>query len=375
MKLAHLSDLHLGFRQYARTNPKGANTREADVAATLTRAVTDIIAAAPEAVVIAGDVFHSVRPSNAAILHLFKALQRLRESLPGTAVLMIAGDHDTPRSSESASILGLYRALGVIVHQGPTLLHYAHAGTDFLLCPSGAAPELNKGRAIRAGTVLVAHAENGDYGREIPTRQDIAPHVLNWEHWGYVALGHHHVRKQVGPRAWYAGSLDFVSSDPWHELTERKGWLLVDTNTGEVQPHYVPTRIFLDLGPYDAGSMSAEQIEQHIDATLRLNAPDNAVVRYRFTNVSLETRRAIRFELIRPHRERLLHLQLEFARPEGGADSVAAYERRQEMHRRLDEVLDDFLGTRELPPDVDRAELRQLGADYFRRAGQPTDDQ
>ena len=64
MRLVHLSDLHLGFRQYHRQTPAGMNQREADVAATFSRAVDQIIALAPALVVIGGDVFHTVRPTN-----------------------------------------------------------------------------------------------------------------------------------------------------------------------------------------------------------------------------------------------------------------------------------------------------------------------
>ena len=34
MRLVHLSDLHLGYRQYQRLTPGGVNQREADVATT-----------------------------------------------------------------------------------------------------------------------------------------------------------------------------------------------------------------------------------------------------------------------------------------------------------------------------------------------------
>ena len=113
MKLAHLSDLHLGFRQYERLTPRGANQREADVATALKRAVDDLLQQEPDCVVIAGDVFNAVRPTNAAILTLFRELDRLRKALPATKVIMVAGNHDTPRSAETGSILRLYEALGV----------------------------------------------------------------------------------------------------------------------------------------------------------------------------------------------------------------------------------------------------------------------
>ena len=71
MRLIHFSDLHLGFRQYQRLTPSGINQREADVAGTVQRAIAQIIACAPDVIVIGGDIFHSVRPSNPAILHAF----------------------------------------------------------------------------------------------------------------------------------------------------------------------------------------------------------------------------------------------------------------------------------------------------------------
>ena len=62
MRIAHLADLHLGFRQFQRQSPAGNNQREADVARATRHAINAIIAAAPDVVVVAGDVFHQVRP-------------------------------------------------------------------------------------------------------------------------------------------------------------------------------------------------------------------------------------------------------------------------------------------------------------------------
>ena len=115
MKLAHLADLHLGFRQYERQTPRGGNQREADVAEAFRRAVDDLVAQRPDLIVLAGDIFHSVRPTNPAILFLFQQIQRLRAGLPDAPIVMIAGNHDTPRSVETGTILRLYEALGVDV--------------------------------------------------------------------------------------------------------------------------------------------------------------------------------------------------------------------------------------------------------------------
>src|SRR5437764_1763510 len=90
MRLVHFSDLHLGYRQYQRLTPGGINQREADVAGTFRTSIDRIIELSPDVVVIAGDIFHSVRPTNQAILHAFVQFARLARALPQTEVLLLA---------------------------------------------------------------------------------------------------------------------------------------------------------------------------------------------------------------------------------------------------------------------------------------------
>ena len=85
MRLVHLSDLHLGFRQYQRLTPGGINQREADVAGAFKRALDLTVSLKPEIVLLAGDIFHTVRPGNPAILHAFQQFARLRRELPNAA--------------------------------------------------------------------------------------------------------------------------------------------------------------------------------------------------------------------------------------------------------------------------------------------------
>ena len=116
MKLAHIADSHLGIRQYHRQTPTGINQREADVANAFRGVIDDVIAQRPDVVIIAGDLFHSVRPTNAAIVFAFRQFQRLRDALgPEVPIIIVAGNHDTPRSSETGSILRLFEELGISV--------------------------------------------------------------------------------------------------------------------------------------------------------------------------------------------------------------------------------------------------------------------
>ena len=56
MILAHLSDLHLGFRAFERKD-RGRNVREVDVARAFQAAVRTMRHVEPAVVLVAGDVF------------------------------------------------------------------------------------------------------------------------------------------------------------------------------------------------------------------------------------------------------------------------------------------------------------------------------
>lgn len=231
LRVAHLADLHVGFRQFTARDPKGGNQREVDVEAAVRAAVTDVIAQQPELVVIAGDVFHSVLPPPRAVLFAFSELQRLRAELPRTPVVLISGDHDTPRTSDTGSFLALFRALGItVVHQGIERVRVS----DQVVVTAVPQPWASWKAATLAPVagalnVLLIHSE----ARAFPGRA-IDDELLG-RAWDYVALGHWHVCQQVGPRAWYAGALDYTSTDPWGELRAEaehglpgKGFLLVE---------------------------------------------------------------------------------------------------------------------------------------------------
>src|ERR671920_641613 len=120
-----------------RQPPAGINQREADIAQAFRAAVDGVIAARPDVVVVAGDLFHSVRPTNAAIVFAFRQFQRLREALPHAPIVLIAGNHDTPRSTETGSILRLFEELGVdVATDEPRRLVYPQLDLSILAVPS-----------------------------------------------------------------------------------------------------------------------------------------------------------------------------------------------------------------------------------------------
>src|SRR3954470_24455535 len=229
LRLVHLSDLHLGYRQYQRLTPRGINQREADVAQSFTRAIDKVIELAPELVLIAGDVFHQVRPTNTAILHAYLQFARLRSALPRTEVVMIAGNHDTPRAAETGCILRLFVPLGVhVVEAEPRALEFPDLDLSVLavadnqhtrpkLAPTGA----------RRWNVLLLHGEvEGMLGPFAATHEmataEIPQDELNTQRWDYIALGHYHVYRRMSPNQFYSGSLDYTSTNSRGEGIEEE---------------------------------------------------------------------------------------------------------------------------------------------------------
>ena len=385
MRLIHFSDLHLGFRQYQRLTPSGINQREADVAGTVQRAIAQIIACAPDVIVIGGDIFHSVRPSNPAILHAFRAFSALRDQLPDTPIIMVAGNHDAPRTTETGCILRLFREIGVHVADAkaelftfPTRSLAVLAVPDVpgidrppLTPPDGFEHRVLVMHGEIAG-MLPAHAAPADRAAiEIPAAD------LHADQWSYVALGHYHVYREVATRAYYSGSIDYTSSNPWGELREEhdsgvpgKGFIEQDLSTGAHRFHPVtPSRPLLDLEPIDASGMGATEL----DAALRSrvdtarNGIDDRVVRATVRNVPRHIVRELDHAALREYRKRAMHFHLDTRRPEplvkrrsgdGGPGRRAT----------LPEILAERLAERTLPPGIEREPLITLGMRYLQLA-------
>jgi DNA repair protein SbcD/Mre11 len=386
MKLAHLADLHLGYRQFDRQTPRGANQREADVAQAFARAVDDLLEQRPELVVIAGDIFHSVRPTNPAILFLFQQLQRVRVALPETPVILLAGTHDTPRTSETGSILKLYEAVGAdVVLDVPRRLVFPRLDCAVLAVPHQAlvSPDRPALRPERGGptlNILLTHFQwpalgeargTMEYGGALLGPEDLAP-----AQWDYVALGHYHVAHEVFPNAWYAGSLEYLPPNPWGQLQEEaelgrpgKGYLLVDLPGARVHFRPVaPARRHLELEPIQGKDLTAKQIDARIAEAVRQAKPpiDGNVVRQLVWDVARATAHDLDHQAIRGYKARALQFQLDLRRPEAHYQvGTAAPSRRQT----LGETVRDFLSRRLLDADIPRDEFVAAGVEYLDRAG------
>lgn len=333
-------------------------------------------------VLIAGDVFHQVRPTNTAILHAYLQFARLRQALPRTEVVMVAGNHDTPRSADTGSILRLFASLGLHVVDGEArALEFPELDLSVLAVADNqhARPKL-----VPPGThrwnVLLLHGEvegmAGPFSAvHEPTSLEIAQEDLNSTRWDYIALGHYHVYRRIAPNQFYSGSLDYTSTNTWGERLEEglagvpgKGIIEHDLDSGVHTFHPIkPSREFVDLPAVSARGLNAEEVNERILAVVEdfSGGIDDKIVRLVVKDMPRHITRQLDHRQLREFRRRALHFHLDTRRPEiirsvghgapGRRPSLADFVR-------------DKLRERLVASDVDRDALVELGMRYLKEA-------
>jgi exonuclease SbcD len=385
VRLVHLSDIHLGFRQFQRSTAAGINQREADVAQSFTRAVDRVIALAPDVVLIGGDVFHTVRPTNTAILHAFNQFSRLVQALPNAKVIIAAGNHDMPRSTETICILRLFAApLGIYVADREakrfTFDDLELAVLTVPDLPPGTV-ELTPDKTFKYNVLLMhgevqgvlPQAERAEHPDRAAMR--IAIDDVTKPGWDYVALGHYHVYTRVADHVYYSGALDYTSTNPWGEIVAEKaaklpgkGLIELDLSSGKQTFHPLPvTRPFVDLPPINGGMMSAADLDAAIQAAVAKlpDGVDGKVVRLVVNDVPRHIAREIDHKALRDLQRKALHFQLDVRKP-----AVVRRDQSGAPGRRasLADTLRESLNARNLTSEIDRDALVSLGLRYLEQA-------
>lgn len=384
MKLIHLSDLHLGYRQYQRQTPAGINQREADVSTVFRRAIDQIIEIRPDFILVAGDVFHVVRPSNPAILDAFIQFSRLTQMLPDTHVVMVAGNHDTPRTAETGCILKLFKQIGIhVVDSAEQRLRFEEHDLSILAVPDipSGLPALTPDPNSKYNVLLIHGEVAGiipDYAKAAErTSVEITAADLNAGNWDYIALGHYHVYRKVADNAYYSGSIEYTSSNVWGELGEErtakisgKGFIERDLVTGGHKFHALqPARPLIDLPQLRATGMNAEELSAAIAQVVEScpGGVDNKIVRLVARDVSRHVMRNVDTKPLREFRKRALHFQLDTRRPE-----VVPKQGQGSPSRRISlaDTVRQKLEMRPLESGLDRKRLIELGLYYLSQTEQ-----
>jgi exonuclease SbcD len=378
MRIAHLSDVHLGYRAYSRTNEHGMNQREHDVLQAFRRALRAIRDAEPDLVLITGDLFHAVRPPNSSLIAAFQSLLEFQRGRNGAPLVIIAGNHETPRIAGSGCILALLKNLpGVqVVYDQIDGLEIPALNATLLCIPARGVPDIER-RILQPSpntryNLLLLHGLLEGV-TQLTLERPIDRQKIVRDEWDYIALGDWHMYTQVAPNAVYPGATEFTSTNIWDEAGKPKGWVLYDADTRTHEFHKIRTRQVYDLLPIDAADMTAVELNQAIESRADAlgDALNGAIVRQRVWNLHPDLRRQIDGELLRELKARALHYLLDPRPPRpsaGGYSRTHADETDGENRLTLADEWRLFAATYPLPADIDRAAFIELGARYLQEA-------
>jgi DNA repair exonuclease SbcCD nuclease subunit len=215
--------------------------------------------------------------------------------------------------------------------------------------------------------VLPTQRNTVEYGGALIGLRELAV-----EAWTYIALGHYHVQHEVAPHTWYPGSLEYVGTNIWGELTDEseqgirgKGWLLADLDRGTVTREPVPAaRPIIDLEPVRGEGLGAEAVDKLIQDRLHAvpGGVADRIVRLRVYDVPRHVARELDHAAVRAWKSEALHFHLDIRRPEVHRTvGVGAPGRRQT----LPDMVRDYLRGRPLPAELDREQFVRLGGDLM----------
>jgi len=367
IRFVHMADSHLGAGGFGnKLNEHGLNQREEDICRTFSLAIDKTIELKPDFVIHAGDLFHSVRPTNRIIN--FAIIELLKLTAANIPVVIISGNHDAPKQRSVGHVLSIFENLeGVypIFRSKYEVLELK--GVTIGCLPHCLTPEIlqEQFERVRAGetrfNILVAHgvAAGIDRFSMAELSEEEIPSSLFNSGFDYVALGHFHKYTQVEENVYYAGSTERLS---FGEIGEEKGILEVELESRSVCFHSLPVRGMIELDTIDAKGFDYNELSAELErAFSNINVSGN-IVRLKIINLSEvlynnlpvrdireQTREAFYFKL-NTEREEAVHIQLD-----------------GEM--KFGRLLDEFNSYLEKRPieKLDKQKIIQLAEQYFRK--------
>ncbi|MCX8053157.1 MAG: exonuclease SbcCD subunit D [Armatimonadetes bacterium] len=373
MRVVHIADPHLGYRAYNRVTRAGVNAREADVFDAFRRTLAKIVEIQPDLILIAGDLFHVVRPSNLTIQHTFREFALLRQKTQAP-VIIIGGNHDSPRSADTGCILDLFTNIpGIhVAHTEYVQVSLKNLNTSvFCLCHR-ALPHLPSLKIepdpSSKYNILLAHGTVEGTVRYAYDIYEISRSQAISDIWDYIAFGHHHIFEQLAPNAFYAGSLEYTSTNIWTETEKPKGFIEYDLDERRlISFHKIATRDVIDLRPIDAAELDASELNRVIEQRLATidGSHKNKIVRLVVENVHRSVQADLDYSAIRQVRAEAMHFELQLRPPDKRLRKTGLSD--TGPSRPLEEEWEEFAHEYPLDPAVDRDHLIALGRDYLMR--------
>jgi DNA repair exonuclease SbcCD nuclease subunit len=284
--------------------------------------------------------------------------------------------------------MGLFEQIGIhVASTEARRFSFPAHNLSILAVPDvpGSAPELTADPGAHFN-VLVIHCDVPEvvprYYAELDRATVTVPRAdLRLSGWNYVALGHYHVHRRVAENAFYSGSLDYTSLNVWYDLNEEadlgldgKGFVSFDLESGAHEFHVLPaSREFRDLKPINARDMSPAEVDAAIRRAVEKvkGGIEDKVIRLVVKDIPRQIARELDHRALREYKRRALSFLLDTRKPDVTRRSAAGGPSRRPS---VVEVVREQLSTRQIPPDLERERLVELGLKYLDDADavQPT---
>ncbi len=358
LRIAHLSDTHLGYRAYYKTDPAtGRNQRAVDIEHAYERAVSDILTRGVDLVIHSGDVFHHARPAYSAMRSFVRQSRRLEQAkLP---VLVIGGNHDTPRLRTSGSVFSVLELalpdIRFVAGYDQETVSFEDFNLEITAVPHGKLadpipPLIIPTAGVR--NILVTHGLVPGMSvkghRREPGEEEIADTLLDAD-FDYIALGHYHEPSHPRRNAWYSGSTERIG---WGDEPVEPGYNLVEIATPGEEPviTHIPleARPMKTLHPVDGEGRDARAIADLVLDRLTDLAQPEALVRVQIVNAQRPVRREAESILRREAQDHVWWLHVY-----SPADILASFGERKSETTPTDvrAMFDEFVTERAYEPD------------------------
>jgi DNA repair exonuclease SbcCD nuclease subunit len=323
MRILHLADTHLGYSAYTKVSASGLNQRELDIYQAF-KQIIDFALNPPDGkpidlVLHSGDLFDSVRPTNRAIAWTLNQLLRL--SRAGIRVVVISGNHETPKLKETGHVFRLFEHLPNIfpIYKGEyEQLRFSNQGEEVLIhaiphCSTQAALKGNLEKLapeqgvsnlllLHGGVIGLKEFRKGDFNEQlIPTR-----YLSN--KWDYIALGHYHKHVEVQPNAYYSGSTERFS---FAEALNEPGFIDLQLKDGKPSKRFIPLKSRPMLTQeIECKGLEPLAINRLIEQRLKEIGWKGKILRFGLNNISRESYRAMDFNQLKRLSPDALYLEL-----------------------------------------------------------------
>lgn len=376
MKLYHLADTHLGYTAYRKITAEGINQRELDIYHAFKQCIDHALKEKPDLILHAGDLFDSVRPTNRSITFAMQQLLRLQQA--NIPLIIISGNHETPRLKETGHIFQIFDHLTnlTLIYNNTYEKHHYTINNQTLTihaipqCPTKDAfnHQLSQIKPDKNSdyNIFLAHGAVADIKefRMNEFNELMIPLTKITPQFDYIALGHYHRYTQLTPNTYYAGSPERLS---FIEAPDPKGYIKITLKkniTTTFQP--LDTRPMHDPPPIDCANQTIETITSSIKHHLKSIKLPDTILRITLDNIPLPLYRTLDIPELRKLAKETLHFEIK-------PNTIQTTTPTLPQHHHLTSLIQEFTHYLNSQKITNKKTLHTLGLSYLNKIEKTTD--